>query len=73
MRLIIQDDGAGIAPGHLDRLFEPFFTTKPEGTGLGLAITHRIIEEHHGVITAQSSVNQGTAFSIILPVGKASA
>ncbi len=73
LRLIIQDDGAGIAPGHLDRLFEPFFTTKPEGTGLGLAITHRIVEEHHGVITAQSSVNQGTAFSIILPVGKASA
>ena len=73
LRLTIQDDGAGVSPEHLDRLFEPFFTTKAEGTGLGLAITHRIIEEHRGAITVQSTPGKGTTFTIILPVSKSPA
>jgi nitrogen-specific signal transduction histidine kinase len=67
LRVVIQDDGVGISKENMDRLFEPFFTTKPDGTGLGLAITRRIIQEHHGMITAQSEPNKGTAFTLILP------
>jgi two-component system, NtrC family, sensor histidine kinase HydH len=51
--------------GHL---FEPFFTTKQNGTGLGLAVTRRIIEEHNGVIQAESQSGQGTTFTLLLPV-----
>jgi len=67
LRLTIQDDGVGIPPGDIARLFEPFFTTKTEGTGLGLAITRRIIQDHGGVINAESQPGQGATFLIYLP------
>ncbi len=63
----IADTGMGITAENMDRLFEPFFTTKENGTGLGLAIARRIVEEHRGGIRAQSEVNKGTTFSILLP------
>lgn len=63
----ISDTGVGIAPENLGHLFEPFFTTKPGGTGLGLAITRRIIQEHHGAITVESTVGRGTTFAVTLP------
>ena len=68
LSLTISDSGSGISAENMERLYEPFFTTKPEGTGLGLAITHRIVQEHQGVIAVQSELNKGTAFSLILPV-----
>jgi signal transduction histidine kinase len=64
----IQDSGAGIPPGLLDKVFEPFFTTKESGTGLGLAITHGIIVQHGGSIQVASELNRGTTFAISLPV-----
>jgi signal transduction histidine kinase len=67
LRLTIEDSGEGITPENLRRIFQPFFTTKPAGTGLGLAITHRIIEEHRGVITVESRPGKGTTFTILLP------
>ena len=69
LRVVVQDDGIGIPVENMGRLFEPFFTTKPEGTGLGLAITRRIIQDHRGMITAQSLPRQGTAFTLLLPAG----
>jgi two-component system, NtrC family, sensor kinase len=68
--LRVQDDGEGIASEHLPHIFEPFFTTKDvgEGTGLGLAVTYGIIREHEGWITVESTVNEGTIFSVCLPV-----
>lgn len=71
--ITIRDTGAGIAPEHIDQLFQPFFTTKPEGTGLGLAITRHIIQEHGGVIEAESKPGSGTVFRITLPALAASA
>lgn len=55
-------------------IFEPFFTTKPvgEGTGLGLSIVYSIIETHHGTIHVDSIVNQGTTFTIRIPVKRPS-
>jgi PAS domain S-box-containing protein len=72
VKVIIEDDGPGIAPEHRDRIFEPFFTTKKDvGTGLGLWVTKEIIERHSGTVEVRS-VNDtdpaGTAFSITLPV-----
>jgi signal transduction histidine kinase len=67
LSVTVQDDGVGIPAGDMERLFEPFFTTKPDGTGLGLAITRRIVQEHRGTIMAQSEVNKGARFTLILP------
>ena len=68
--LEVQDDGAGIAPEHLEHLFEPFFTTKPvgQGTGLGLSLSWSIVQRHHGKIEVRSVLGQGTTFRIILPI-----
>jgi signal transduction histidine kinase len=62
------DTGPGIPADVQQRIFEPFFTTKAKGTGLGLSIARRIIDEHGGVISVTSRVNQGTCFTIKLPV-----
>lgn len=66
----IGDTGCGIAPEHLTRIFDPFYTTKPvgEGTGLGLSISFGIVERHGGQITVDSRLNEGTVFSVSLPV-----
>ena len=64
----VQDNGVGIARENLGRLFEPFFTTKKNGTGLGLAISQRIAHEHRGNIQARSEINQGSTFTVSLPL-----
>jgi signal transduction histidine kinase len=66
----VTDTGAGIPPENLSKLFTPFFTTKPagKGTGLGLSIVYGIIKLHHGQITIQSQVHQGTTVTITLPL-----
>lgn len=67
----VKDNGPGIAPEMLDRIFEPFYTTKDEGqgTGLGLSISHYIItEQHSGSLTVCSCLQQGTEFTINLPL-----
>jgi signal transduction histidine kinase len=63
-----RNDGPPIPDEALPHIFDPFFTTKPmdEGTGLGLAIGRRIIQEHGGEITAESTP-RGTAFNVRLP------
>ncbi len=67
--LTISDNGCGIEPEILDHIFEPFFTTKPvgQGNGMGLAIVHRIVTSHGGMITVDSTPNQGTTFRIYWP------
>jgi signal transduction histidine kinase len=66
--LEIADTGSGIPPEVQKRLFDPFFTTKEAGTGLGLCIAARIVEKHGGIIRYQTQMNQGTTFSIVLPL-----
>ncbi|HIJ96716.1 MAG TPA: HAMP domain-containing protein [Desulfuromonadales bacterium] len=66
--LKVSDTGAGIPEENLPLIFEPFFTSKGAGTGLGLSITQRIVEEHHGQISVESSAGSGTVFTLKLPL-----
>ena len=68
--LEVADNGAGIPPDTLKRIFEPFFTTKPvgKGTGLGLSLSYGIVQKHQGRIDVESTLGQGTAFRVTLPI-----
>lgn len=70
VEVLITDSGVGISDEIKSKIFDPFFTTKPvgKGTGLGLSVTYGIIERHSGNISVQSKVNEGTTFTIALPV-----
>lgn len=68
VELTIQDSGIGIPPEDMDKLFDPFFSTKEGGIGLGLSIAHRIIDQHHGKIEAESNSGKGTRFTLSLPI-----
>jgi two-component system, NtrC family, sensor kinase len=73
LQFIIIDSGCGIELDNLSRLSDPFFTTRREqgGTGLGLSVSARIVEEHKGRLTYQSSLGIGTQATLSLPVTKA--
>jgi two-component system, sporulation sensor kinase E len=61
------DTGSGMSAANLSRVFEPYFTTKPAGTGLGLLIVRRIVREHGGELSLESSQGKGLALTIRLP------
>lgn len=67
VRLEVEDDGDGIPPQDLPRMFTPFFTTKERGSGLGLATVQRIVDAHHGVVTAGPGADGGARFVVRLP------
>ncbi len=69
VQLTVRDMGVGIDPGIIHRVFDPFFTTKDtgEGTGMGLAIVHGIITSHGGTVTVESTLGEGTVFTLCLP------
>ncbi|MBI4690202.1 MAG: ATP-binding protein [Nitrospirae bacterium] len=64
--ITIKDDGIGINKATIEKIFDPFFTTKKEGTGLGLPICKKIIEDHGGNISVQSTEGEGTTIVITL-------
>lgn len=64
----ISDQGRGISADVRDRIFDPFFTTKEHGTGLGLAVAHQIVEQHGGVLRAESNGEGGAVFTTQLPL-----
>ena len=61
------DSGGGMTPENLSRVFEPYFTTKTSGTGLGLLIVRRIVREHGGELSIESSEGKGLTVTIRLP------
>jgi signal transduction histidine kinase/CheY-like chemotaxis protein len=67
--LEIADDGPGVPEELLAKIFDPFFTTKAvgKGTGLGLTVAYAIIQDHGGLISAESAPGRGAVFRIELP------
>jgi signal transduction histidine kinase len=61
------DTGGGISAENLSHVFEPYFTTKSSGTGLGLLIVRRIVREHGGELSIESSEGKGLTVTIRLP------
>jgi two-component system, sporulation sensor kinase E len=61
------DTGSGMSAENLSRVFEPYFTTKPSGSGLGLLIVRRIVREHGGELSIESSQGKGLTLTIRLP------
>ncbi|XYH97895.1 sensor histidine kinase [Sorangium sp. So ce1128] len=68
VRIVVRDNGPGVAEDMVPRLFEPYATSKEKGTGLGLAIAQRIVFEHGGEISYRKAQKGGAVFEIWLPV-----
>jgi two-component system NtrC family sensor kinase len=70
VELCVHDTGEGIAPENLPKIFDPFFTTKAEGkgVGLGLAVLYGIVKAHEGEVEVKSKRNEGTTFTVSLPL-----
>jgi len=71
VRITVQDTGIGIPPAELPHIFDRFYRVdkarSSSGFGLGLSIAQSIVEAHHGTISAESSLNRGTTFTVFLP------
>jgi signal transduction histidine kinase len=72
MCIDVEDNGQGIPPDLLPHVFDPFRTTQrpsrsSAGVGLGLFITQEIVHAHGGTISARSSAEEGTTFTVRLP------
>jgi CheY-like chemotaxis protein len=69
VEILVEDNGAGMAPEVLDRAIEPFFTTKPtgKGTGLGLSQVFNTARAHGGYLRLESELGKGTRAIIGLP------
>lgn len=70
--IAIKDTGPGMSQDDQDKLFQPFFrsarTARKQGTGLGLLVVKEIAEHHGGSIAVQSALDQGTTFTVTLPL-----
>jgi signal transduction histidine kinase len=71
VRLVIVDNGPGIAPDILQKVFDPLFSTKSFGSGLGLPTAHQIVELHGGTIAIESAPSRGTRVEIVFPCAEA--
>ena len=70
--IAVKDNGIGFNPKYRDKIFEVFqrlhIKEDYPGTGIGLAIVKKIVQNHNGIITANSKLNEGATFNIYLPV-----
>jgi len=69
----IKDNGPGIPKSMIDHVLDPYFTTKHKssmhsGTGLGLFIAHQNMQDHDGTIDVKSNLDEGSVFTLTLPV-----
>lgn len=79
VEIAVEDSGVGIAPEHLEKIFDRFYevshsdslisTKYNKGTGIGLALAKGIVDMHSGKIKVESVENEGSSFTIQLPLG----
>ena len=62
------DTGIGLGRDEIARIFLPLYTNKEKGSGLGLALSKKIIKDHGGIIKVKSALQNGSTFSIYLPL-----
>jgi signal transduction histidine kinase len=71
-RINIEDNGIGFEQKYAEQIFKMFKrlhgNSEYAGTGIGLAICKKIVEEHHGYISAKSTIDKGTIFTVSLPL-----
>lgn len=70
VNISFRDTGVGIDRRNLGRIFDPYYTTKKGGTGLGLMIVQRIVQDHGGSMEVASKPDEGTVFTISLPLAE---
>ena len=68
VRVVVTDQGVGIAPEDLDKVFKLYYTSKPGGSGIGLSVVYRILQLHDGTVEIKSHPGRGTALVVRLPV-----
>ncbi|WP_026902702.1 hybrid sensor histidine kinase/response regulator [Pedobacter glucosidilyticus] len=68
IQILITDNGSGVAVEDQKRIFEPFYSSKPKSLGMGLANAQKILINHKGKINLDKSSNQGSTFSIYIPI-----
>ncbi|MFA6246989.1 MAG: hybrid sensor histidine kinase/response regulator transcription factor, partial [Mucilaginibacter sp.] len=77
LEIKVMDTGIGIQKDKLDKIFEPFFQNDipgsmlNQGSGIGLSITKEFVRLHGGEITVESEFNQGSCFTVLLPLQQA--
>jgi signal transduction histidine kinase len=71
--LDIEDEGAGVDPGDVERIFDHFYTTKARGTGLGLPNALDIVVKHRGRLTCRPAPSRGSIFTVFLPASEGGA
>ena len=77
VKLIVEDTGVGISPSHLPHIFDRFYRVPSadaeKGLGLGLSFVAWIAKAHGGAVTVESTLKEGTRFTVLLPAGRWSA
>ena len=76
VKISVDDSGVGIPDDEISNIYERFTQGQNsnihlfEGSGIGLALTRELVDLHHGEINITSTLNEGTKFDVILPMGK---
>jgi signal transduction histidine kinase/DNA-binding response OmpR family regulator len=75
-KISVRDSGIGIPDSELPKVFNKFYTVEningftEQGSGIGLALVKELVEHHKGKITVESKIDEGSVFTVSLPVGK---
>jgi signal transduction histidine kinase len=66
-RVMIADQGKGIAEKDMEKIFEPFYSTRAKGSGLGLTFAYQVVKAHGGAVHADNYIKGGAVFTVEMP------